>query len=213
MLSTILVRVTDTSNLRGVNRTHRSGTHQPSRGAPPTMVGRIRRHQLRDARPTDSSSQAALIFYRSSRARWRPVLAFGSDFRRPGAGRGLQNAAPSRVSATAVSLQPYHNVLHETAGTGFIPRSVDTVQQCIPSRCRAESRCQERNAARRRPRQLLARGYVYPSLHQTLLTLHVPAFLGVRFAQPPVGDLRLRPARSLNSTFKEADATAYSPFV
>ncbi|KAJ7473144.1 Alpha/Beta hydrolase protein, partial [Mycena galericulata] len=36
-------------------------------------------------------------------------------------------------------------------------------------------------------------------------------FLGIPYAQPPVGDLRLRPPRSINTTFGELDATAYGP--
>ncbi|KAJ6471583.1 alpha/beta-hydrolase [Mycena vitilis] len=36
-------------------------------------------------------------------------------------------------------------------------------------------------------------------------------FLGIPYAQPPVGDLRLRPPQSINSTFGTLDATAYGP--
>ncbi|KAJ7056156.1 alpha/beta-hydrolase [Mycena amicta] len=36
-------------------------------------------------------------------------------------------------------------------------------------------------------------------------------FLGIPFAQPPVGDLRLRPPRSINASFGTLDATAYGP--
>ncbi|KAJ7096129.1 Alpha/Beta hydrolase protein [Mycena epipterygia] len=36
-------------------------------------------------------------------------------------------------------------------------------------------------------------------------------FLGIPYAQPPVGDLRLRPPRSINSSFGTLDATAYGP--
>ncbi|KAK4701275.1 hypothetical protein P7C70_g4958, partial [Phenoliferia sp. Uapishka_3] len=38
------------------------------------------------------------------------------------------------------------------------------------------------------------------------------AFLGIPFAVPPVGTLRLRPAQSLNSTFEVLEVTEYSPF-
>ncbi|KAJ7876624.1 alpha/beta-hydrolase [Mycena leptocephala] len=34
-------------------------------------------------------------------------------------------------------------------------------------------------------------------------------FLGIPYAQPPVGDLRLRPPRSINASFGELDASAY----
>ncbi|KAJ7058020.1 alpha/beta-hydrolase [Mycena amicta] len=36
-------------------------------------------------------------------------------------------------------------------------------------------------------------------------------FLGIPFAQPPVGDLRLRPPRSVNLSFGQLDATQYGP--
>ncbi|KAJ7639985.1 alpha/beta-hydrolase [Mycena polygramma] len=36
-------------------------------------------------------------------------------------------------------------------------------------------------------------------------------FLGIPYAQPPVGDLRLRPPQSINTTFETLDATAYGP--
>ncbi|KAF7341340.1 Carboxylic ester hydrolase [Mycena venus] len=36
-------------------------------------------------------------------------------------------------------------------------------------------------------------------------------FLGIPYAQPPVGDLRLRPPRSINKKFTNLDATAYGP--
>ncbi|KAF7320933.1 Carboxylic ester hydrolase [Mycena chlorophos] len=36
-------------------------------------------------------------------------------------------------------------------------------------------------------------------------------FLGIPFAQPPVGELRLRPPRSINASFGTLDATAYGP--
>ncbi|KAJ7114841.1 Alpha/Beta hydrolase protein [Mycena epipterygia] len=36
-------------------------------------------------------------------------------------------------------------------------------------------------------------------------------FLGIPYAQPPVGDLRLRPPHSINKTFGNLDATAYGP--
>ncbi|KAJ7253910.1 alpha/beta-hydrolase [Mycena rebaudengoi] len=36
-------------------------------------------------------------------------------------------------------------------------------------------------------------------------------FLGIPYAQPPVGDLRLRPPRPINTTFGRLDATAYGP--
>lgn len=69
------------------------------------------------------------------------------------------------------------------------------------------------------------RGIAIESFHQegvnkspigriALLTYSHAAFLGIRFAQAPVGDLRLRPARSLNVTFSGVQAAdAYSPSV
>ncbi|KAK7059780.1 carboxylic ester hydrolase, partial [Favolaschia claudopus] len=48
------------------------------------------------------------------------------------------------------------------------------------------------------------RGVDLPQFNQTL-------FLGIPYAQPPVGDLRLRPPRSINKTFGILDATAYGP--
>ncbi|KAJ7307781.1 alpha/beta-hydrolase [Mycena albidolilacea] len=36
-------------------------------------------------------------------------------------------------------------------------------------------------------------------------------FLGIPYAQPPVGDLRLRPPQSINKAFGSLDATAYGP--
>ncbi|GAA6030800.1 hypothetical protein JCM8097_008882 [Rhodosporidiobolus ruineniae] len=47
-----------------------------------------------------------------------------------------------------------------------------------------------------------------------LPTFAQEAFLGIPFAQPPMGDLRLRRARSLNTTFEGGvfEATEYSPF-
>ncbi|KAF7323561.1 Carboxylic ester hydrolase [Mycena kentingensis (nom. inval.)] len=36
-------------------------------------------------------------------------------------------------------------------------------------------------------------------------------FLGIPYAKPPVGDLRLRPPRSINASFGTLDATAYGP--
>ncbi|KAL8278026.1 hypothetical protein RQP46_009658 [Phenoliferia psychrophenolica] len=50
------------------------------------------------------------------------------------------------------------------------------------------------------------RGVAIPTFSQE-------AFLGVRFAQAPVGNLRLRPPHSLNTTFNdEVDAKEYPPF-
>lgn len=48
-----------------------------------------------------------------------------------------------------------------------------------------------------------------------LPTFDQDAFLGVPFAQPPVGDLRLRRPQSLNTSFTGGayEATEYSPFV
>ncbi|KAJ7093473.1 alpha/beta-hydrolase [Mycena belliarum] len=48
------------------------------------------------------------------------------------------------------------------------------------------------------------RGVDLPQFGQTL-------FLGIPYAQPPVGDLRLRPPRSINASFGNLDATAYGP--
>ncbi|KAF7318380.1 hypothetical protein HMN09_00347100 [Mycena chlorophos] len=50
----------------------------------------------------------------------------------------------------------------------------------------------------------------------TLLGVDLPQynqslFLGIPYAQPPVGDLRLRPPRSVNASFGTFEATAYSP--
>ncbi|KAF9462050.1 Alpha/Beta hydrolase protein [Collybia nuda] len=49
----------------------------------------------------------------------------------------------------------------------------------------------------------------------TVVGLDIPqfnqhAFLGIPYAQPPIGDLRLRRPRSLNTTFGRLDATKYS---
>ncbi|KAK4702118.1 hypothetical protein P7C70_g4107, partial [Phenoliferia sp. Uapishka_3] len=46
----------------------------------------------------------------------------------------------------------------------------------------------------------------------TLETYSQEAFLGIPFALPPLGQLRLRPALSLNSTFNLLRAVNYSPF-
>lgn len=48
-----------------------------------------------------------------------------------------------------------------------------------------------------------------------LPTFDQDAFLGVPFAQPPVGDLRLRRPQSLDTAFPGGvyEATEYSPFV
>ncbi|KAJ7034579.1 alpha/beta-hydrolase [Mycena alexandri] len=48
------------------------------------------------------------------------------------------------------------------------------------------------------------RGVDLPQFNQTL-------FLGIPYAQPPVGDLRLRPPQSINSSFGVLDTTAYGP--
>ncbi|KAJ7626883.1 alpha/beta-hydrolase [Roridomyces roridus] len=48
------------------------------------------------------------------------------------------------------------------------------------------------------------RGIGLPQFSQSI-------FLGIPYAQPPVGDLRLRPPRSINASFGTLDATAYSP--
>ncbi|KAJ6572278.1 alpha/beta-hydrolase [Mycena capillaripes] len=47
-------------------------------------------------------------------------------------------------------------------------------------------------------------GVDLPQFNQSL-------FLGIPYAQPPVGDLRLRPPRSINASFGTFDATAYGP--
>ncbi|KAJ7820337.1 alpha/beta-hydrolase [Mycena olivaceomarginata] len=47
-------------------------------------------------------------------------------------------------------------------------------------------------------------GIDLPQFNQSL-------FLGIPYAQPPVGDLRLRPPRSINASFGTLDATAYGP--
>ncbi|KAJ7610509.1 alpha/beta-hydrolase [Roridomyces roridus] len=47
-------------------------------------------------------------------------------------------------------------------------------------------------------------GVDLPQFNQT-------AFLGIPYAQPPIGDLRLRPPRSINASFGNLDATAYGP--
>ncbi|KAJ7815173.1 alpha/beta-hydrolase [Mycena olivaceomarginata] len=48
------------------------------------------------------------------------------------------------------------------------------------------------------------RGVDLPQFSQSL-------FLGIPYAQPPIGDLRLRPPRSINASFGTLDATAYGP--
>ncbi|KAJ7032363.1 alpha/beta-hydrolase [Mycena alexandri] len=48
------------------------------------------------------------------------------------------------------------------------------------------------------------RGVELPQFNQSI-------FLGIPYAQPPIGDLRLRPPRSINSSFGTIDATAYGP--
>ncbi|KAJ7670395.1 Alpha/Beta hydrolase protein [Mycena rosella] len=48
------------------------------------------------------------------------------------------------------------------------------------------------------------RGVDLPQFGQSL-------FLGIPYAQPPVGNLRLRPPRSVNASFGTLDATAYGP--
>ncbi|KAJ7056266.1 alpha/beta-hydrolase [Mycena amicta] len=50
----------------------------------------------------------------------------------------------------------------------------------------------------------------------TLLGVDLPQnkqhlFLGIPYAQPPLGDLRLRPPRSINASFGQFDATQYGP--
>ncbi|KAJ7836724.1 Alpha/Beta hydrolase protein [Mycena leptocephala] len=47
-------------------------------------------------------------------------------------------------------------------------------------------------------------GVDLPQFNQSL-------FLGIPYAQPPVGVLRLRPPRSINASFGNLDATAYGP--
>ncbi|KAK7038432.1 carboxylic ester hydrolase [Favolaschia claudopus] len=47
-------------------------------------------------------------------------------------------------------------------------------------------------------------GVDLPQFNQSL-------FLGIPYAQPPVGDLRLRPPRSISKSFGELDATSYGP--
>ncbi|KAJ6541381.1 Alpha/Beta hydrolase protein [Mycena capillaripes] len=48
------------------------------------------------------------------------------------------------------------------------------------------------------------RGIDFPQFSQSL-------FLGIPYAQPPIGDLRLRPPRSIDVSFGTLDATAYGP--
>ncbi|KAJ6561170.1 alpha/beta-hydrolase [Mycena vulgaris] len=48
------------------------------------------------------------------------------------------------------------------------------------------------------------RGLDLPQFGQSL-------FLGIPYAEPPVGELRLRPPRSLNTAYADLDATAYGP--
>ncbi|KAF7348663.1 Carboxylic ester hydrolase [Mycena venus] len=47
-------------------------------------------------------------------------------------------------------------------------------------------------------------GVDLPQFNQTL-------FLGIPYAQPPIGNLRLRPPQSINASFGTLDATAYGP--
>ncbi|KAJ7216732.1 Alpha/Beta hydrolase protein [Mycena haematopus] len=48
------------------------------------------------------------------------------------------------------------------------------------------------------------KGVDLPQFNQSL-------FLGIPYAQPPIGDLRLRPPRSINASFGTLNATAYGP--
>ncbi|KAJ7908643.1 alpha/beta-hydrolase [Mycena leptocephala] len=63
--------------------------------------------------------------------------------------------------------------------------------------------------ALQQPSVIIKNGTVHgvdlPQFNQSL-------FLGIPYAQPPVGVLRLRPPRSINASFGNLDATAYGPY-
>lgn len=60
------------------------------------------------------------------------------------------------------------------------------------------------------PRVALNQGkFTGITLHEDYWNVPVNAFLGIPYAQPPVGDLRLRPPVALNFSSAEFNATAY----
>lgn len=48
-------------------------------------------------------------------------------------------------------------------------------------------------------------------LHEQGYSTAINAFLGIPYAQPPVGDLRFRPPVSVEASLKKFDATRYGP--